>query len=68
MIAFIRTLIQLLHLVDALRLSRNEAHIATIQVNNVRTIRAMTGYIECSFDIGQQVARQARFAGKNFRP
>ena len=40
----------------------HEALIATIQVNSVRTMREMTGYIECSFGIGRLVARQARDA------
>jgi hypothetical protein len=38
----------------------HEAPIATVQVNSVRMIRAMTGYIECSFCIGRLVARQAQ--------
>ena len=36
----------------------HEDHIATIQVNSVRTMRAMTGYTECPFGIGRLVARQ----------
>ncbi|HSL06312.1 MAG TPA: hypothetical protein VK901_22585 [Nitrospiraceae bacterium] len=43
MILFIGTLFRLLH-------------IATIQVNIIRTISAMTGYIESLFGIGQLVA------------
>ena len=62
MILFIGTLFRLLLIVRLVILSPHEAHIVTIRVNSIRTIRAMTGYIESPFGIGQLVVRQARFA------
>jgi len=61
MILFIGTLFRFLLIVGS-SFSPHEAHIATIQVNSIRTIRAMTGYIESSLGIRQLVVRQARFA------
>ena len=40
----------------------HKASMATIQANSLWTMRAMTGYIECSFGFGRLVARQARDA------